>query len=406
MRRTILLFAWGLLGCSQGMTTPVDGGADAAPPMGDPFDVPIDGLDAQQLKIFFDGDDLFGVPLRDADGLGPLYIRTSCGGCHAEGIRGPGSVQKMSVVLQDGITTSPDQSKLPYGHTVHPLYTAGAKTPITAPNDPSVKVTIRVGPPILGRGYIEAIMDSEIQRVAAEQAKRTDAIHGKINHVIYTSEMSADTRFHTLKKGDMAIGRFGLKARIATIDDFTGDAAQGDMGITSPLRPNEIPNPDMLSDDLKPGVDITLDSLNLRANYMRLTAIPKRDITDQGRALFDQAKCSACHVPSMKTRADYPIKVIANIDAVVYTDVLIHDMGDALADGMTDGEATSRYWRTAPLIGLRFNSTFMHDGRANSIDKAILAHEGNGSEANESVMIFKGLAQPQRDALLEFVGAL
>src|SRR4051812_28097795 len=83
-------------------------------PPADPFDVPIDGVSAEQQKAFFPGDDLFGLPLHDADGLGPLYTRTSCGACHADGIRGPGTVQKMSVVLADGFTTSPDQSLLPF----------------------------------------------------------------------------------------------------------------------------------------------------------------------------------------------------------------------------------------------------------------------------------------------------
>src|SRR4051812_38034391 len=155
------------------------GGAGGGAPQGDPFDIPLAGISAEQQKAFFDGDNLFGLPLHDADGLGPLYTRSSCGACHTSGVRGPGSVQKMSIVLADGVTTAADQSKLAFGHTVHPLLTAGAKTPILPPpNDPTVKVTLRVGPPILGRGYLEAILDSEIVRVEGEQKLRTDAIHG------------------------------------------------------------------------------------------------------------------------------------------------------------------------------------------------------------------------------------
>lgn len=371
---------------------------------GDPVDVPIDGASAEEIRAFFQGDDLFGAPLHEADGLGPLYVRSSCGACHERGLRGPGSVQKMVVVEGDGITTSADQSKLPWGHSVHPLLAAGATTPLLAPDDPSVRVTLRVGPPILGRGYLEAVEDAEILRAEAAQASREDGIHGRVNHVVYRSEPNPDPTFNAHRPGDRLIGRIGLKARIGTLDEFTADALQSDMGITSPLRPIELPNPDGLDDDARPGVDVTAESVNRRALYMRLTAIPRRDgLTDEGRDLFGEAKCSVCHVPSMRTRRDYPIPLLADVDAPIYTDLLIHDMGDALADGVIDGEAGSRDWRTAPLIGLRFYRTFLHDGRAATVEEAIRMH---GGEATESVARFEALSEEDQAALLAFVGAL
>jgi CxxC motif-containing protein (DUF1111 family) len=374
----------------------------------DPFDVPLEHATAAERDVFFAGDRLFELPLRDADGLGPLYTRTSCGGCHASGVRGPGAVQKMVVVLADGVTASDDQSALPFGHTVHPLYTGGGTTAVLPPLDQSinVKITTRVGPSILGRGYLEAVLDSEIERVANEQAQRTDAIHGRINHVVYASETNPDTHFHAHQKGDVLIGRFGLKARIATVDDFTADALQGDMGITSPLRPTEFANPDGLTDDLKAGVDVAIDSVNVRAMYVRLTEIPKRKPVANGAALFAQVKCSACHVPTMKTRPDYPIAALANIGAPIYSDILVHDMGIELADGIQDGEAKSRDWRTAPLIGLRFAKTFLHDSRATTLTDAIVMHGSTGSEANESVALFSALSATDKATLLAFVGSL
>jgi|GEM_PF-228701 len=394
-------------GTEDGGTSP-DAGAAAAD-TGDPFDVPINGVTRDLVTQFNAGDDLFDIPLREPDGLGPLYTRTACGACHQDAARGPGLVQKMTVVLTDGITPAPDQTVLAFGHTVHPLVAAGAKTPIVAPGDPSVKVSIRVGPPVLGRGYMEAILDSEIERVEAEQAARADAIHGRANRVFYASEANTDTRFHTHQKGDVVIGRFGVKARIATLDDFTADALQGDMGITSPLRPEEIVNPDGLTDDLKPGVDATMGELNARAMYMRLIAIPRRKDSGSGAAAFTAAKCGVCHVPSMKTRADYPIGLLANIDAPVYTDLLLHDMGPGLADGSADGvdgAAHSREWRTAPLIGLRFDKAYMHDSRARTIHDAILAHDSPGSQATESVQLYNALPAADHAALLDFVGSL
>lgn len=377
------------------------------PSLPDPFDVPIAQATDAERQLFSAGDRLFETPLRDADGLGPLYTRTSCAACHVSGARGPGAVQKMVVVLADGLTPSPDQSALPFGNTIHPLYTGGGTQAILAPPGAlDVKVSTRVGPPIVGRGYVEAVLDSEIERVALEQAARTDGIHGRVNHVAYASEANPDTRFHRHQKGDMVIGRFGLKGRVATLDDFTADALQGDMGITSPLRPVEFKNPDGLTDDLKPGVDVSIDSVNVRAMYVRLTAIPQRTTTAKGAALFAQAKCSACHVPTLRTRADYPIKALANIDAPIYSDILLHDMGNALADGIHDGEAKARDWRTPPLIGLRFLTRFLHDSRAATLEEAVVMHDGVGSEAAPSVALFRALSPADRAILLAFVGSL
>ena len=397
------------------------------PAQGDPSDVPIDGLPSDLLTQFNDGDSEFSLVLRDYDGLGPLYTRNSCGGCHSNAARGPGLVQKMVVVAADGFTPAADQSTLlPFGNTEHPIADTnipGVKTPILPPDldggvdggidgdggAASIRVTIRLGPPTLGRGYMEAILDSEIERMETEEATRTDGIHGHINHVTFTSVANPDQTFDTHQTGDTVIGRFGLKARIATLDEFTADALQGDMGITSPMRPTEIKNPDGVLDDLKPGVDLTATQMNVRAMYMRMLAIPSRTSSDAGKALFEQATCNGCHAESLKTRADYPIAVLANIDSPVFTDFLLHDMGETLADSVTggnEGQAGPRDWRTAPLIGLRFNRVFLHDGRAASISDAILQHDGPGSEAAHAVALFKGLSAADQKTLLEFVGSL
>lgn len=412
----IALFA-GSLGCAG------SDAADEAPPFQprtgtvDLSDMPLPGLSGQLAEDFEDGDLLFGTPLRAPDGLGPLYTRSACDSCHASGVRGPGLVEKMSVVETDGVTPALDQSMLAFGHTVHPLVVSrGATlpdpTPILPPSDqPRVKVTSRIGPAVIGRGYIEAIADSEIERVAAQQAERSDEIHGQVNRVAYGSEPNIDTRFHNHQKGEIVIGRFGVKARVATLDDFTADAFQGDMGITSPLRPTEFANPDGLTDDGKPGLDVDYRSVNLRATYIRLLEIPKRTLSVQGAELFATAECATCHVPALRTRADYPIAELADIDAPVYSDLLLHRMGDELADGLpakmdVDGEADSFEWRTAPLIGLRFNRTFLHDGRAKSIEEAVLLHRGEGSQANGSIDLFEALSTDDRASLLAFVEAL
>ncbi|MFO0555811.1 MAG: di-heme oxidoredictase family protein [Polyangiaceae bacterium] len=367
--------------------------------------MPLATLDQRQAELFTQGDSDFELPHRDGDGLGPLYIRTSCSACHREDLRGPGLVQKMVLVEADGVTPLADQSLLAFGHTVRPHVAAGAANPILPPADePTLKLTTRLGPAVLGRGYMEAIRDDEIERVAAEQAERSDAIHGRVNHVVFASQANPDTAFHTHQSGDLVIGRFGLKARVATLDDFTADAFQGDMGLTTPLRPTELANPDGLTDDETVGVDVPIESVEAISMYLRALDIPTRaDSGGAGPALFDEVRCAACHVPSMRTRADYPIAELADIDAPIFSDMLLHDLGDELADGMVEGEADSRSWRTAPLIGLRFMRTYMHDGRAKSLEEAILAH---GGEATESVSLFEALAPGDRAALLEYVGSL
>ena len=370
---------------------------------------PLVGISSHLRAQFDRGDSLFERTQRDADGLGPLYVRAACADCHRDDARGPGLVEKLSVIGADGITASADQSKLPFGHSVRPYVTAGASTPVLAPpGDPQVKTSRRLGPPVIGRGYMEAVLDSEIERQEQEQASRDDEIHGRVHRVVYASEANPASS-PMLQKGDAGlVGRFGLKARIATLDDFTADAFQGDMGITSPLRPVELPNPDGLTDDDKPGADTTLDVVNDIAAYMRLLAIPRREppADRAGAALFAAVKCAVCHAPSLRTRADYPIRELADLDAPVFTDFLLHDLGTALADGLDEGDASSREWRTAPLVGLRFNRALLHDGRARSVEDAVLAHDGDGSEARASISLFRGLSRVEKVSLLAYVGAL
>lgn len=374
----------------------------------DAVDLPLTNATPEEVAGFNRGDALFDLPFRMTDGLGPLYIRTACSACHAEAGRGPGLVEKMSSV--DPATAA---TTLPYGATVRPFVTAGASTPIGPAVDgaaATVTRSVRVGPALWGRGYLEAIADQEIERVEREQSLRPDAIRGRINRVVYHSMGTTDPRFSAHERGEGGlIGRFGLKARVATVDDFSADALQGDMGITSPLRPSELLNPDGLTDDARPGVDAEMETVAALADYVRLIEIPRRDpavATAEARALFDQVSCGACHVPALRTRADYPIPLLADIDAPIFSDLLLHDLGDGLADGVADESASGREWRTAPLIGIRFFRSYLHDGRAHSLDDAIKQHASPGSQANEAVERYQALSEDQRQVLLRYVGSL
>jgi CxxC motif-containing protein (DUF1111 family) len=368
----------------------------------DRSDFPLLRATPEELVRFQDGDALFDVTLREADGLGPLYIRASCGACHADDGRGPGLVRKMFVTEGDSAEL------LPHGNTERPYAAAGAKSPLTPRDGRAVGVSRRFPPAVFARGYMEAVADEEIERLGREAAVRPGPIRGRIHRVRYESEANPRPGYRAPKKGESGlIGRFGLKARIATVDEFSADALQGDMGITSPLRPAEPPNPDGLADDLKQGVDVDLETVNLLADYIRLLELPERPVpSERGVELFRTALCATCHVPALKTRGDYPIRALAGIDAAVYTDFLLHDMGTGLADGVAEADAGPREWRTAPLIGLRFFPAFLHDGRAGTVEEAVLMHRSTGSEASGSVERFLALAKADQRRLLAYVEAL
>ena len=208
----------------------------------------------------------------------------------------------------------------------------------------------------------------------------------------------------------MVIGRFGLKARIATLDDFTADALQGDMGITSPLRPTELPNPDGLTDDCKPGVDVDVDSVNVRADYMRLHRDPAaRRGRSGGAALFAQAQCARATCRRCKTRADYPHRRSSPASTRRSTPTSCSTTWATRSPtACADGEAKSRDWRTAPLIGLRFiEDVPPRRPRDAPIEEAILAARRRRAPRRPTrSTLFRALAAADQATLLEFVGSL
>lgn len=365
----------------------------------DPTDAPIAGLDATWRARFREADATFDIAWRPSQGLGPLYIRTSCASCHEADAKGPGFVTKMA------------GDALPWGDTVRPYAAGGASTTIEP--DPDAQVSTRIGPAVFGRGFMEAIDDAEIERVAAEQAARGGPIRGRVRRVPWRSAANPDARFHDHGPGDDdLVGRFGLKASVATLDDFAAGALVGDMSITSPLRPDELPNPEGLTDDDHVGIDATLEVVNLDADYVRLLDLPRRvdpqedDALARGADTFVAIGCADCHVPSLHTRRDWPIAAFADVDVAVFTDLLVHDMGDGLADGVIEGDAGPRDWRTAPLVGLRHLRSYLHDGRADTLDDAIVAHGDPESEARLVTEAYLDLDDDAQADLLAYLATL
>ena len=347
----------------------------------DPSDGPIAGLDPDWMRRFTEGDAAFDRVFRPSQGLGTLYVRPSCPSCHQDDGRGPGIALRIR-----------SAEPLRHGQLVRSRTTDATVPGITAPPDATVER--RLPPAVFGRGYLDAIDDEEIRRVAKAQAAHDDGVRGTVAEVpVQDARTGSDE--------EARIGRFGVKARIATLDEFVADAYVSDMGLTSPMRPEELPSPEGTPDDAKPGVDLDQSVITQTADYIRLLAIPPRTSSDPaGASLFEKVGCATCHVPSLRTRADYPAPALAGVDAPVYTDLLLHDMGADLADGIEEHEAGPQHFRTAPLIGLRHLRAYLHDGRARSVDEAIRAHAG---EATRSVQRFVALSPAERETLVTFV---
>jgi CxxC motif-containing protein (DUF1111 family) len=361
----------------------------------DRSDLPIAGLTAELATLFARGDARFEEPFTEAQGLGPLYIQRSCVSCHEDELRGPGVVQRFAV-------PGPAGEPLPFGDTVRPRLAAGAHTPITAPE--GARVTTRLPPAVIGRGALEAIPDAQLLAWAEVQASAGGPISGRVARrhdegaVVTPSVFGADAP---------TLGRFGHKARTATLEDFVADALLGDMGLTSPSRTSELAGPDELHDAARVGLDVDAETVAQLAAYVRLLAIPARATPDaRGERLFSEIGCADCHVPRARTRADHPIEALRDREVSLYTDVLLHDMGAGLEDGIEEAGASGREWRTAPLVGLRFVRGFLHDGRAGNVADAIAAHASEGSEASEVIARFEALDDDERDALVRFVEGL
>ena len=362
----------------------------------DPSDAPIAGIEDALLARFEEGDARFELPFRDSQGLGPLYVHRSCASCHEDDGRGPGAVRRVAF-LGDRAARA---ARLPHGDVVRPRLAAGAAHALLAPEGDDVREELRLGPPIFARGYLEAVPDETIRGYARAQSERDDGIHGRAHEVPRASAVP-------LRDETPRLGRFGLKARIASLEEFVADALVSDMGLTSPLRPEEPSNPDGLTDDLRPGVDVERDVVDLITDYVRLLALPRRDAdVEDASALFEAARCGVCHVPRVRTRRDHPVDALRGVEVSLYTDLLLHDMGEGLADGIPEHDATGSEWRTAPLIGLRFSQRFLHDGSARTVAEAIAAHASEGSEANDSVRRFDALAPRDRARLVAWVEAL
>ncbi|MCB9561596.1 MAG: thiol oxidoreductase [Kofleriaceae bacterium] len=256
-----------------------------------------------------------------------------------------------------------------------------------------VQTSLRQPPPVFGLGLLEAVDGATLEALADPDDLDGDGVSGRVNHV------------WDAEAGAVAIGRFGHKANTPTLRQQAAAAYVNDMGVGSSLFPDDAGD--------APVVEIDDDTLDATAFYTRTLAVPARVATDdpavaRGETLFRDAGCARCHVETLTTGAA-DVAALADQTIHPYTDLLVHDLGDDLADGRPDFEADGREWRTAPLWGLGLTHTvlpgsgFLHDGRARTLEEAILWHGGEAEAAREA---FRRAPVADRDAVVAFLRSL
>ncbi len=380
------------------------------------------------------------------DGLGPLMNQSSCGGCHFKDGRAKppasetaplnGLLFRLSIPgaglhgeplddpnyggqLQDKsvLNATPEALVKVTYQKISGQYADGTAYTLHKPTyqiynasygdfHVGLMVSPRIAQQIPGLGLLEAVSEQTILAFADENDKNKDDISGRPNYV--WDEVNQKT----------ALGRFGWKANVATVRQQTAGAFRGDMGITSSVfgTPEFTTAQEKQYGNLPTGgsPEITDDQLDKVVFYIHTLAVPARREWQQedvlrGKLLFSQLNCTGCHIPKMQTGNTHPVNVVNNQTIRPYTDLLLHDMGEGLADNRPDFHATGSEWRTPPLWGIGMVQTvnkhtrFLHDGRAANLEEAILWHSG---EAVKSAEGFKKLDNADRQALLKFLESL
>ncbi|WP_442954540.1 di-heme oxidoreductase family protein [Pararhodobacter sp.] len=433
----------------------------------DAFSQPAANLTPEQRMDFVLGEALFQRPWVSApsstiasDGLGPLFNARACALCHRQDGRGQvpdgsdepsGLVLHLSVPAPEGtpgpegiaewVATLPEPTygaqlqdhALP-GHRAEgrvvvtweeiPVDLSGGETaslrrplwsvadPASGPLAAGAMLSPRVAPPLIGLGLLEAIPEVEILALADPEDADGDGISGRAS-IVWSADHDAPM-----------LGRFGHKAGMPTLRAQVASAFHRDLGLSSALHRGgwgdctEVQAecraaPDG-ADPEQGGLEVSDAVLDLVTFYTAMLGVPaRRGVEDaevlRGRTIFHETGCAACHRPAFVTATlpDAPERSFQLIWP--YTDLLLHDMGEDLADNRPEGRASGREWRTPPLWGIGLtgqvsgHTQFLHDGRARSLLEAILWHGGEAQAARDEIV---ALAPDDRAALLRFLESL
>jgi len=365
------------------------------------FARPLPGITPAEQRAFAAGSVDFNTKESPETGLGPIYNNVSCLACHNVPALGGSS---LATVTRFGESSGGvfDPLKNLDGTLLH----AQAIAPILQEVvPPQANVTAhRITPALYGDGLIEAIPDTTI--VANSKLPKPAGIGGRVAII-------AD-----IATGEARIGRFGWKAQHATLLGFSGDALNNEIGITNRLYPKAAApdgNEALLAEFVsltapiedQPNPITGLSEIDRLANYIRLLGPPPpapgpaSAPATAGQGLFSSLGCTSCHTPSMDTGPN-AIAALADQKVNLYSDLLLHDMG-SLSDGIAQADAGPNEMKTPPLWGVRAKRAFLHDGRAATLDAAILNHAGEGEAASAA---YSKLKLTERQELIAFLRTL
>jgi CxxC motif-containing protein (DUF1111 family) len=402
---------------------------------------PLPLLDSGRQAFFDDGRETFqeldsvdgSIPDTEA-GLGPRFNLDSCAGCHAHPAVGgsapavnpqvalatfngarnvvPSFITVHGPVREARFVRNPDGT--PDGG-VHALFVIAGRRDANPRCDIAQEnfalavrqsnVVFRIPTPIFGGGLVEAIEDSTIvaNKNDSRLAKRALGISGHENR----------------SGNDGTITRFGWKAQNKSVAIFAGEAYNVEQGISNELFMHErdetaacltapTPNDTSSFDTAGHALDFPND-VERFAFFMRFSApptpAPSNASINAGRSTFSAIGCALCHTPSLRTGPS-EVAALSNQTVNLFSDLLVHDMGQGLADGVSQGNANGNEFRTAPLWGVGQRIFFLHDGRTSDIQQAIRAHASRGSEANAVIARFNGLRDADRQNVLNFLRSL
>lgn len=357
---------------------------------------PLADLTPEQQSQFREGKEVFEREFTPETGLGPLFNSVSCAECHEDPVPG-GTGDEVEVhatrfKLPSGCDELFDQGGPVIQQDATELLRAIGILKEQVPPKATAQAR-RSTPPVFGFGLVDAIPEATILSHEDPYDRDRDGISGRANRTI-----------------DGRVGRFGRKAAVATLFDFNAGAFPQEQGVTTPLSPvEESINGTPIPPETDPARDpeIPLADIEKVTQFTRFLAPPPRQrftnfldvqLAHRGEKLFTDLNCAVCHVPKMKTGPS-PIKALDQKVVALYSDLLLHDMGPALAD-ICLGEALPSEFRTEMLMGLRFREHFLHDGSAGSVEEAIERH---GGEADYSRDKFKALSVKDKRALLKFL---
>jgi CxxC motif-containing protein (DUF1111 family) len=411
----------------------------------------IDGLTQGELDFYNAGLGEFVEAEDVGDGLGPTMNLDSCGGCHSHPAMGGSSPRTNPQANFGGANTIPSFIK-PNGPVrevrfvrntdgtpdggVHALFTItglpdadGCRLaqPDFERELARHNVIFRIPVPLFGAGLIEQIPDAAILANLASSApqKRQLGIHGRANFALSGRTISGQSNNNG---NDGTIARFGWKAQNKSLLLFSAEAYNVEMGITSELfqtERDETPScqfatvPNSVTDTSKANALDAISAIEKFAFFQRFLAPPTQSpdtpggsqSIGRGRTLFTSVGCALCHTPMMQT-GNSAVEALRNRPVNLYSDLLVHDMGPGLADGVSQGQAGPREFRTAPLWGLGKRIFFLHDGRTSDLIEAIDQHQsgggraGDGSEANQIIMNYDRLQESQKQDMLNFLRSL